>query len=137
MYKVILKRMPESSWVLEGKNCIKLYAMQDIVVRPREIVPVTFNGMSYEMINCIGIPYIKKSDGFKFTLYHTDGSFRWSGSSLAILPLTNEITEDIVVSKNSYLASVRLMSIPFFNLWKRHDRSDEGLSSCPIKIEIH
>lgn len=137
MYKVILKRMPDSSWVLEGKNCIKLYAMQDIVIHPTEIKLITFGEMSYQMINSIGLPYIKKSDNMLgITLYHTKGTFRWMNSHQAQLPIINTTINDIFIRKNTYLASVRLMSIPFFNLWKRHNRSDDGLASCPIQVEL-
>lgn len=35
MYKITLRGMSDSSQVLDGKNCMKLYAMQDIEVQPR------------------------------------------------------------------------------------------------------
>lgn len=137
MYKVTLHGTPDSSWVLDGKNCMKLYAMQDIEVQPREIALVTFGDMRYELEKCIGLPYIKKSDNvLGYTLYHTDKTFKWEKQSVATLPIYNSSKSLLIIPKGSYLATVRFMSISFYNLWKKHDRSDDGLASVQLKFVL-
>lgn len=137
MYKVTLHRTPDSSWVLDGKNCMKLYAMQDIDIQPHEIKLITFNEMRYELENCIGLPYIKKSDNvLGYTLYHTDKTFKWEKQGVATLPIHNPSNKTIHISQGSYLATVRFMSISFYNLWKKHDRSDDGLASVQLKFVL-
>ena len=137
MYKVTLHGTPDSSWVLDGKNCMKLYAMQDIEVQPHEIKLITFNGMRYELEKCIGLPYIKKSDNvLGYTLYHTDKTFKWEKQGVATLPIHNSSKSLLIIPKGSYLATVRFMSISFYNLWKKHDRSDDGLASVQLKFVL-
>lgn len=137
MYKVTLHRTPDSSWVLDGKNCMKLYAMQDIDIQPHEIKLITFNEMRYELENCIGLPYIKKSDNvLGYTLYHTDKTFKWEKQGVATLPIHNSSNKTIHISQGTYLATVRFMSISFYNLWKKHDRSDDGLASVQLKFVL-
>lgn len=137
MYRVTLHRTPDISWVLDGKNCMKLYAMQDIEIQPHEIVPVTFGDMTYELENCIGLPYIKKCDNvLGYTLYHTDKSFMWKCSGVATLPIYNPSNKKIIIPSGTYLATVRFMSNSFYNLWKKHDRSDDGLASVQLKFVL-
>lgn len=137
MYKVTLHGTPDSSWVLDGKNCMKLYAMQDIEIQPHEISIVTFGGMRYELENCIGLPYIKKSDrGLGHTLYHTNKTFKWEKQGVASLPIYNPTKSLLILPEGYYLATVRFMSISFYNLWKKHDRSDEGLASVQLKFVL-
>lgn len=137
MYKVTLHGTPDSSWVLDGKNCMKLYAMQDIEVQPREIALVTFGGMRYELEKCIGLPYIKKSDNvLGYTLYHTDKTFKWEKQGVVTLPIYNSSNSLLIIHKGAYLATVRFMSISFYNLWKKHDRSDDGLASVQLKFVL-
>lgn len=129
--------MPNTSWVLHGKNCIRLYAVQDILINPNQISMIEFNGMSYEFNDCVGIPYIKKSENIHgVILYHTDNSFKWEKQGVAKIPIQNPTSNIIRIKKDEYLASVRLMSIPFYKLWKRHDNSDYGIMSVPISIDI-
>lgn len=137
MYKVTLHRTPDISWVLDGKNCMKLYAMQDIDIQPHEIKLITFNEMRYELENCIGLPYIKKSDNvLGYTLYHTDKTFKWQKQGVATLPIHNPSNKTIHILQGTYLATVRFMSISFYNLWKKHDRSDDGLASVQLKFVL-
>lgn len=137
MYKVTLHGTPDSSWVLDGKNCMKLYAMQDIEVQPQEIALVTFGDMRYELEKCIGLPYIKKSDNvLGYTLYHTDKTFKWEKQGVATLPIYNSSKSLLIIPKGAYLATVRFMSISFYNLWKKHDRSDDGLASVQLKFVL-
>lgn len=134
-YTVILDGVPEISWILEGKPCIRLYALQDICILPKEVKIITFGRMSYEMSRCIGIPYIKKQDNIhKYNIYYSEFSFGWKDKDIAKLVLYNPNSEHILISKGEYLGSVRFMSREFFSLWKRHDGSDKGLQSVPIKI---
>ena len=137
MYKVTLHGTPDISWVLDGKNCMKLYAMQDIDIQPHEIKLITFNEMRYELENCIGLPYIKKCDNvLGYTLYHTDKTFKWEKQGVATLPIHNTSNKTIHILQGSYLANVRFMSISFYNLWKKHDRSDDGLASVQLKFVL-
>ena len=52
-YTVILDRVPEISWILEGKPCIRLYALQDICILPKEVKIITFGKTTFISITFI------------------------------------------------------------------------------------
>lgn len=136
MYRVKLYNMPETTRVLDGKNCICLYAMGDIVINPQEIRILVFDNFWYEFENVVGVPYIPKKDVKNgLALYYPKGSFKWHNKDVAKLTLLNPTNAPIIINKNDFIASIKLMSIQFYELWRKSNNSDKGLSSIPIKTE--
>lgn len=137
MYRVKLFNTPETARVLEEKNCIRLYALETITIQPTEMKVVVFGDFRYEFENAVGIPYISKKDVMNgLTLYHSKGSFKWHDSDIAKVALWNPTSSPITLHAGDFIASIKLMSIQFYELWKRSNNSDRGLASVPIKIEL-
>lgn len=137
--KFIAKFMntPDITWVSMEKNCIRLYAVNEYNIQPGELVTIVFNDWSYEMENVVGVPYIPHNENVhNLALYHPKGSFKLDGSGIMKVSVLNNKNHSIHITPGDFIACIKLMSIQFYNLWKKSNNSDLGLRSVPIKIEL-
>lgn len=124
------------TWELDDRNCIRLFSPNNYTLENNKVFNIRFDGLRYEFDeDVVGIPFMDKQCTGDFYLYHPEGSFRWRGAREPKLTIKsrNAIT---LIPKGLLLAKVKLMSIQFFNLMKKHDNSDKGLQSASIKIEL-
>lgn len=137
MFSIKLFNTPDINWVLNDRNCIKLFALKDIIFTGN-VKKVYFDGFRYDFSNdVIGVPFKDKEVKHSALLYHPESSFRWRGAREASISLINPDTSNhLTIPQGSLLCKINLMSIQFFNLMSRHDNSDKGLRSTQIKIEL-
>ena len=133
MFKVIFSNMPDAGIILSD-NGLDCYFSENVYLKPNEIKIMTFDNMSYNFINSVGIPFHKHR--LSFSLYYPEGSFKWIDKKKASIAIINRTSQSISIEKGSYMASVKFMSLKYFEYWKKHNNSDRGLMSVPIKIEI-
>ena len=117
--------------VNKDRMTINLIAPQDIILEPSRVLFYEFPGVSYTLSqDVIGFPYSKL-----YKLY-APYKFIWKNSNNFSIALHNTSQEQITISSQTYIATIRLMSIQYFNLMRRHDNSDKNLASAPIFIQI-
>lgn len=136
MNRVKLINTPDITWVFEDKSCIKLYALEDFIVRPNEIKYVTFG--EFNIIfdeETVGVSYIdRKLSIHNLKLYYPDTNYLKLNNKTRVV-IDNRGRDFVQIRKGDYISSIKLMSVQFFKLMRRHNNSDKGLASAKIKIE--
>lgn len=136
MDRVRLLNVPYE-WVESDKSLIRLYSLEDLVIFPRQFYLIKFGDMEYNIdSNVIGVPFKDREVRTELSLYYPEGSFSWRGGSELQLAVKNTFNTNLTILKGQMLAKVKFMTEQYFNLMKRHDNSDKGLRSAPIKIEL-
>lgn len=117
--------------VNKDRMTINLIAPQDLTIEPTRVLFYEFLGVTYEFSSdVIGFPYSKS-----YKLY-APYKFIWKDSNNFSIALHNNTDKQITIPSQTYIATIRLMSIQYFNLMRRHDNSDKNLASAPIQITI-
>lgn len=117
--------------VNKDRMTINLIAPENLTLDPNQVKFYTWSNVTYNLSqDVIGFPYSKL-----YKLY-APYKFIWKDSNNFSIALHN--TEDtlITIPSQTYIATIRLMSIQYFNLMRRHDNSDKNLASAPIQIII-
>lgn len=115
--------------VNKDRMTINLIAPADIILEPSRVLFYEFPGVTYTLSqDVIGFPYSKS-----YKLY-APYKFIWKGDNNFNIAIHNTQDKQIIISSNTYIATIRLMSIQYFNLMRRHDNSDKNLASAPIQI---
>lgn len=137
MNRVILFNTPNINWVDKNNSCINLYLLDDITIYPNEVKMIYFNGFRIKYDDeTIGVPFIPtKNEPFK--LYHPLGSFISSGNKELSIAMINTSDNIINLTKGSSICKLKLMSIQYYSLMRKHNNSDKGLRSSYINIELN
>lgn len=135
MIRVKFFNMPDNTWVLEDRNCIKLYADCEYSIKPKQVISIYISHLRYLFEGAVGIPFIPKGAN-KLTLYHPEGLNRWHNQNNAKVVVTNLSDTNIDIKKGDFICYIKLMSIQYYNLMKKHNNSDRGLASSKVKIEL-
>ena len=117
--------------VNKDRMTINLIAPENLTLDPNQVKFYTWSNVTYTLSqDVIGFPYSKL-----YKLY-APYKFIWKDSNNFSIALHN--TEDtlITIPSQTYIATIRLMSIQYFNLMRRHDNSDKNLASAKINIII-
>lgn len=115
--------------VNKDRMTINLIAPADIILEPSRVLFYEFPGVTYTLSqDVIGFPYSKL-----YKLY-APYKFIWKDSNNFSIALHNTSDKQITIPSQTYIATIRLMSIQYFNLMRRHDNSDKNLASAPIQI---
>ena len=117
--------------VNKDRMTINLIAPENLTLDPNQVKFYTWSNVTYNLSqDVIGFPYSKL-----YKLY-APYKFIWKDSNNFSIALHN--TEDtlITIPSQTYIATIRLMSIQYFNLMRRHDNSDKNLASAKINIII-
>ena len=117
--------------VNEDRMTIDLIVPEDITINPNQVKFYTWPNVTYTLSqDVIGFPYSKS-----YKLY-APYKFIWKGDNNFNIAIHNTQDKQIIIPSNTYIATIRLMSIQYFNLMRRHDNSDKNLASAPILIQI-
>lgn len=117
--------------VNKDRMTINLIAPENLTLDPNQVKFYTWSNVTYTLSqDVIGFPYSKL-----YKLY-APYKFIWKDSNNFSIALHN--TEDtlITIPSQTYIATIKLMSIQYFNLMRRHDNSDKNLASAKINIII-
>lgn len=117
--------------VNEDRMTIDLIVPEDITIDPNQVKFYTWPNVTYTLSqDVIGFPYSKL-----YKLY-VPYKFIWKDSNNFNIAIHNTQSKQITIPSNTYIATIRLMSIQYFNLMRRHDNSDKNLVSAKINITI-
>lgn len=117
--------------VNKDRMTIDLIVPEDITIDPNQVKFYTWSNVTYNLSqDVIGFPYSKL-----YKLY-VPYKFIWKDSNNFSIALHNNTDKQITIPSQTYIATIRLMSIQYFNLMRRHDNSDKNLASAPIQITI-
>ena len=110
---------------------IKLIAPEDISIKPKQVKFIIYSESQYDLsTDVVGFPYSKS-----YKLY-APYKFIWKGDNNFNIAIHNTQDKQIIIPSNTHIATIRLMSIQYFNLMRRHDNSDKNLASAKINIII-
>ena len=137
MLKIKLYNTPDINWVLEDRDRIKLYAVEDITVQG--IYQYHYPNWKFQMDkDVVGVPFLSNEITHNCKLYHPESSFAWRGiRDIKHVYITLLSKDTTIIPSGSLIACINLMSIQFYKLMIRHDGSDRGLRSRQIKIELN
>lgn len=108
---------------------IKLIATEDISINPKQVKFIIYSESQYDLSkDVIGFAYSNK-----FKLY-APYKFIWKNKNNFKLVIYNNTDNILEIKKGDYLATIKLMSIQYFNLMKKHNNSDKNLASAKINI---
>ena len=117
--------------VNKDRMTIDLIVPEDITIDPNQVKFYTWSNVTYNLSqDVIGFPYSKL-----YKLY-VPYKFIWKDSNNFNIAIHNTQSKQITIPSNTYVATIRLMSIQYFNLMRRHDNSDKNLASAHINIII-
>lgn len=117
--------------VNEDRMTIDLIVPEDITIDPNQVKFYTWPNVTYILSqDVIGFPYSKL-----YKLY-VSYKFIWKGNNNFNIAIHNKQDKQIIITSNTHIATIRLMSIQYFNLMRRHDNSDKNLASAKINITI-
>lgn len=117
--------------VNKDRMTIDLIVSEDIIIDPNQVKFYIWPNVTYTLSqDTIGFPYSKL-----YKLY-VPYKFIWKDSNNFNIAIHNTQNKQITIPSNTYVATIRLMSIQYFNLMRRHDNSDKNLASAKINIII-
>ena len=117
--------------VNKDRMAINLIVPENLTLDPNQVKFYTWPNVTYNLSqDVIGFPYSKL-----YKLY-APYKFIWKYSNNFSIALHNTKDTLITIPSQTYIATIRLMSIQYFSLMRRHDNSDKNLASAPIQIII-
>lgn len=108
---------------------IKLIAPDNLTILPNQVKFIIYADAKYELSQDV-IGYVYSN---YYTLY-APYKFIWKNNNFFNITIYNNTKDIISINKNDYLATVKFMTIQFFNLMRKHNNSDKGLASAKINI---
>jgi hypothetical protein len=136
MSNIKLFNTPDITWVLKDKNCIRLFAVYDLMIEPSQVITITFNDFNYICDkDVVGVPYLTKKSR-EYELYYPEGTNRWHGSDTAKVVIHNKSFNEVKFTKGDHICNINLMTVQYFDLMRKHNNSDKGLASKLINIEM-